>query len=92
MGRRTLLAILALITPIAIAQSQQVGRISGRVMAAEGLYLPSIQVTVVGTTRGAVSDSAGRFTITAVGHHERSEGSALHAVRESRSLGRSAPS
>jgi TonB-linked SusC/RagA family outer membrane protein len=35
-------------------------------MAAEGLYLPSIQVTVVGTTRGAVSDSAGRFTISEV--------------------------
>lgn len=66
MGRRTLLAILALITPVAIAQAQQTGRIAGRVMVAEGLYLPSIQVTVVGTTRGAVSDSAGRFTISDV--------------------------
>ena len=66
MGRRTLLAILALFTPVAVAQTQQVGRIAGRVMASEGLYLPSIQVTVVGTTRGAVSDSAGRFTIADV--------------------------
>jgi len=66
MGRRTFLAILALFTPVAMAQTQQGGRISGRVMAGEGLYLPSVQVTVVGTTRGAVSDSAGRFTITDV--------------------------
>ena len=66
MGRRTLLAILALFTPVAIAQTQQVGRITGRVMAAEGLYLPSIQVTVVGTTRAVVSDSIGQFTITEV--------------------------
>ena len=66
MGRRTLLAILALFTPIAVAQTQQGGRITGRVMAAEGLYVPSAQVTVTGTTRGAVSDSAGRFTITDV--------------------------
>jgi TonB-linked SusC/RagA family outer membrane protein len=66
MGRRTLLAILALFTPVVVAQAQTAGRIAGRVMVAEGLYLPSIQVTVVGTTRGAVSDSAGRFTINDV--------------------------
>src|ERR1043165_7002295 len=66
MGRRTSLAILALFTVAATAQAQQVGRIVGRVNAAEGLYLPGIQVTVVGTTRGAVSDTAGRFTISDV--------------------------
>lgn len=66
MGRRTLLAILALYTPVAVAQAQQPGRIAGRVMAAEGQYVPSVQVTVVGTARGAVSDSAGRFTIADV--------------------------
>jgi len=66
MGRRILLAILALLTPLAVAQTQQGGRIAGRVMSAEGLYLPSVRVTVVGTTRIAVSDSAGRFTITDV--------------------------
>ena len=66
MGRRTLLAILTLFTASAAAQAQEVGRIAGRVMAAEGQNLPNIQVTVVGTTRGALSDTAGRFTITDV--------------------------
>src|SRR5215510_13078892 len=66
MGRRTLLAILTLFTAGAAAQAQQVGRIAGRVTAAEGQYLPGIQIFVVGSTRGAVSDSAGRFTITDV--------------------------
>ena len=66
MGRRTFLAILALFTVGGAAQAQQVGRIVGRVMAGEGQYLPGIQVSVVGTTRGALSDTAGRFTITDV--------------------------
>ena len=66
MGRRTFLAILALFTVGSAAQAQQVGRIVGRVMAGEGQYLPGIQVTVVGTTRGALSDTAGRFTISNV--------------------------
>src|SRR6188508_3388441 len=66
MGRRTFLAILALFTVATASQAQQVGRIVGRVTAAEGLYLPGIQVTVVGTTRGALSDTAGRFTISDV--------------------------
>jgi TonB-linked SusC/RagA family outer membrane protein len=63
MGRRTLLAILALFTPVALAQAQDVGRITGRVMVAEGQYVPRVQIIVVGTSRGAVSDTAGRFTI-----------------------------
>ena len=66
MGRRTLLAILTLFTAGAVAQAQEVGRVTGRVMAAEGLYLRGVQVTVVGTTRGVVSDTAGRFTINDV--------------------------
>ncbi|HEY9229858.1 MAG TPA: SusC/RagA family TonB-linked outer membrane protein [Gemmatimonadaceae bacterium] len=66
MGRRTLLAILALFATGAVAQAQQVGRIVGRVTAAEGQSLPGIQITVVGTTRGAVSDTGGRFTIADV--------------------------
>jgi TonB-linked SusC/RagA family outer membrane protein len=66
MGRRTLLAILALFATGTVAQAQAVGRVVGRVMAAEGQYLPSIQITIVGTSRAAVSDSAGRFTITGV--------------------------
>ena len=66
MGRRTLLAILALFTPVAVAQAQDVGRIAGRVMVAEGQYVPRVQVTIVGTTRGALSDSAGRFAFNDV--------------------------
>jgi TonB-linked SusC/RagA family outer membrane protein len=66
MGRRTLLAILTLFTVGAAAQAQQVGRITGRVSAAEGVSLPGIQIVVVGSTRGAVSDTAGRFTINDV--------------------------
>lgn len=66
MGRRTVLAILALWVPVAVAQTQQVGAISGRVTTAEGLNLPSVQVTIIGSARGAVSDSAGRFRITNV--------------------------
>src|SRR5262245_2787332 len=66
MGRRTLRAILALFTPVVVAQAQEVGRIAGRVMVAEGQYVPRAQVTIVGTTRGALSDSAGRFTISDV--------------------------
>src|SRR5215471_2893706 len=66
MGRRTFLTILALLTVSAGAQAQQVGRIVGRVMVGEGQYLAGIQVTVIGTSRGALSDTAGRFTITDV--------------------------
>ena len=66
MGRRTLLAILALFATSAVAQSQAVGRVVGRVMTAEGQSLPTAQVTVVGTSRTAVADSAGRFTISGV--------------------------
>jgi len=46
-----------------LAQAQDVGRITGRVMVAEGQYVPRVQIIVVGTSRGAVSDTAGRFTI-----------------------------
>src|SRR3954470_14488364 len=66
MGRRTLLAILTLFTPGAVAHAQAVGRIVGRVVAAEGPGLPGISVTVLGTTRVVVSDTGGRFTIVDV--------------------------
>ena len=65
MGRRTLLAILALFTTSVVAQAQE-GRIVGRVVVGEGQGLPSVQIIVIGTSRGAVSDTAGRFTITDV--------------------------
>jgi hypothetical protein len=67
MVRRTLLAILAVFTSVATAQAQAGGRVTGTVTAAEGgRPIPLVQVTVTGTARGALTDSAGRFTITGV--------------------------
>jgi TonB-linked SusC/RagA family outer membrane protein len=67
MGRRILLALLTLFASSAAALAQTGGRIVGTVSAAEGgRPLSGIQVTVSGTTRGAVSDSAGRFSIANV--------------------------
>ena len=64
MGRRILLALLTLFASSAAAQAQTGGRIVGTVSSAEGARpLPGIQIAVMGTTRGAVSDSSGRFTI-----------------------------
>ena len=66
MGRRILLAILALFSAGAAAHAQSTGRIVGRVVANEGRSLPGIQITVSGTTRGAISDTAGRFSVAEV--------------------------
>ncbi|MEP6493479.1 MAG: SusC/RagA family TonB-linked outer membrane protein [bacterium] len=66
MGRRILQAIFTLIAVAATAQAQTGGRIAGRVNADDGRPLSGIQITVTGTSRGAVSDTAGRFTISAV--------------------------
>jgi TonB-linked SusC/RagA family outer membrane protein len=63
MGRRILLAILTLFATGAAAQAQAGGRIVGRVSLDGGRSLAGIQVTVTGTTLGAVSDSAGQYTI-----------------------------
>ena len=67
MGRRILLAILTLFAVAPAVQAQATGRIVGRVTGStDGRPLQGIQVTVTGTTRGAVSDTGGRFTITGV--------------------------
>ena len=68
MGRRIFLALLALLTSAATAQAQGGGgRITGRVSSAEGgQSIPGVQITVTGTSRGAISDTAGRYTITDV--------------------------
>ena len=67
MGRRIFLPLLALFTATATAQSQSGGRITGRVTAAEGGQpIPGVQITVTGTSRGAISDTAGRYTIVEV--------------------------
>src|SRR5690242_9949250 len=71
MGRRILLAILTLSATAAVAQAQAGGRIVGRVSSDAGRSLPGIQVTVTGTTLGAVTDSGGRYNIRDVpaGNH-----------------------
>jgi TonB-linked SusC/RagA family outer membrane protein len=63
MGRRILLAILTLTATAAVAQAQAGGRIAGRVSTDGGRSLPGIQVTVTGTTLGAVTDSGGQYNI-----------------------------
>jgi TonB-dependent starch-binding outer membrane protein SusC len=66
MGRRILQAILTLFAVAATAHAQANGRIVGRVSAEDGRPIPGIQITVTGTSRGAASDTAGRFTIGGV--------------------------
>ena len=71
MGRRILLAILTLSATAAVTQAQAGGRIAGRVSTDGGRSLPGIQVTVTGTTLGAVTDSGGQYNIRNVpaGNH-----------------------
>jgi TonB-linked SusC/RagA family outer membrane protein len=66
MGRRIFLTMLALLVSAATAQAQTGGRITGRVSAADGRPLQGVQVGVSETGRGALSDTAGRFTIVNV--------------------------
>ena len=56
--------------------------------SADGRPLPGIQVTVTGTSRGAVSDTAGRFTITDVPVGQPHGARARHRLR----VGASRPS
>lgn len=65
MGRRILLALFTLLGGATVAGAQT-GRIVGRVTGADGRALSGIQLTVNGTTRGSVTDSAGRYTIVNV--------------------------
>ena len=67
MGRRIFLAILAVFTSVATAQAQAGGRVTGTVTSAEGgRPIPNVQVAIQGITRGALTDTAGRYTITEV--------------------------
>ena len=67
MGRRILLAILAVFTSVATAQAQAGGRVTGTVTSAEGgRPIPNVQVAIQGISRGALTDTAGRYTITEV--------------------------
>jgi TonB-linked SusC/RagA family outer membrane protein len=66
MGRRILLAILGLFTSVAVAQAQA-GRVTGTVTSADGgRPIPGVQITVTGTSRGALTDSIGRYTVAGV--------------------------
>ena len=66
MGRRTLLAILTLFSAAATAAAQSGGTVAGRVSAPDGRPLPGIQITISAMARGAVTDSAGRFSVANV--------------------------
>ena len=67
MGRRILLAVLALLAVPSIARAQANGRIVGRVISTEGNRpVAGATVLIVGTARGAVTDSSGRYTLADV--------------------------
>lgn len=67
MGRMVLLLLLALAAAASTADAQANGRIVGRVVTAEGgTPLSGATVVIVGTTRGAVTDTAGRFALADV--------------------------
>jgi len=58
---------LLLLGPTATAQPTDVGRVAGRVVdSATGEPLPGVNVGLRGTTLGAATDRAGRFTIDGV--------------------------
>lgn len=65
MGRWRLLLGLATLAA-STARAQTVGGIAGRVSSEAGRALPGVQITVTGTSRTAVSDSAGRYSLTNV--------------------------
>lgn len=72
MARTVPLLLLALAVATTTAEAQGTGRIVGRVTAAEGARpLPLATVVIVGTTRAALTDADGRFTIAdvAAGEH-----------------------
>ena len=67
MGRRIVLAMGFLLAAASAAAAQGTGTVSGRVTTAEGATpVPGVAVILLGTTRGVVSDSAGRFTLGGV--------------------------
>jgi len=65
MGRRIVLAMCCILTMASSALAQGVGSVTGRVTTSDGARpVPGVAVVLVGTTRAAMSDSAGRFNIT----------------------------
>jgi outer membrane receptor protein involved in Fe transport len=61
--RQSVLALIALLASATPAMAQSTGMIEGTVTTAAGTPLPDVQIALVGTTRGARSDEAGKFRI-----------------------------
>jgi TonB-linked SusC/RagA family outer membrane protein len=67
MGRRIILAMCISLVAASTALAQSGGTVTGRVTSADGAApIPGARVILLGTTRGAVTDSAGRFRIASV--------------------------
>jgi hypothetical protein len=60
------LSVLLAVLPAPAVLGAQTGTVAGRVNAAPGTPRPGASLLVVGTTRGTIADSAGRFLITSV--------------------------
>src|SRR6476661_9395950 len=59
--------LVALAAPSGIARAQATGTIRGTVTDSTNRRgVPGVQVTIVGTTRGSVTNDAGVYTLTAV--------------------------
>lgn len=54
------------LTPVTKPDSQQTSNISGRVVDVSGRPLPGVTVVVKGTTKGSVTDTDGKYTLTGV--------------------------
>jgi hypothetical protein len=61
---RSRFLLTLLLSPAAL--EAQTGTVAGRVSSAEGVPRPGASLLVVGTTRGAIADTVGRFVITHV--------------------------
>jgi iron complex outermembrane receptor protein len=64
MGRRIILAMCFSFAAASTALAQSGGIVTGRVTSADGAApIPGATVILLGTTRGAVTDTAGRFRL-----------------------------
>ena len=67
MGRRIILAMCISLAAASAALAQSGGTVTGRVTSADGAApVPGATVILLGTTRGAVTDSAGRYRLAGV--------------------------
>ncbi|HEY9449972.1 MAG TPA: TonB-dependent receptor, partial [Gemmatimonadaceae bacterium] len=62
----TTVFLLPLLAPRVTAQGEQVGTVTGHITRAGDLPLDAAQVSVVGTTLGAMTDANGAYTLTRV--------------------------